>query len=200
MLPQTQAQLVMRGTRYTKKICKNIQHEHYDPEAKAYILDKLRITGKEDKIDFESIEHYNRTLSLHRRATRAKFVSRWTPTNLRQYELKQSPTPYCPLCKTKIETTEHITQCKSATAVQYRTQALETLEENLIKWDTHPEIVTLIIMVLSTEANPVYLQSLHSSNIHVQQIIIDQADISWNLVQLGILSTAWRKCQIECKK
>ena len=65
MFPQTQAQLVMRGTRYTKKICKKIQYEHYDPEAKAYILDKLRITGKEDRIDFEPIEHYNKTLPQH---------------------------------------------------------------------------------------------------------------------------------------
>ena len=94
-------QLIIRGVRYTKTIGMNIQYEYYEQQAKEYLLDKLHITGKEHQLNLDSIAHFNKSLSQQRRATRAKFITRWAPTNLRLFEIKQSSTPYCPLCKEK---------------------------------------------------------------------------------------------------
>ena len=171
----------------------NIQYEHYDLESKTYLLDKLKIAGKGHMLDLETIGHFNKSLSQQRRATRAKFVTRWTPTNLRQYELNMAPSPYYPLFVTKLETTEHITQCQLASEIQYRTQAPDVLEENLTKWDTHPKLTTLILTVLSADSNPVFLQQLNSHDPYIQQVIDDQKALGWKLVQLSILAVTWRQ-------
>ena len=96
-------------------------------------METLGITGKEHMFKWASIGHYNKTLSLQRRATRKKFITRWTPTNLRQFNLKLSTNPYCLLCKTELESTGHVTQCKSPLATKHRSIALDALEDKLVK-------------------------------------------------------------------
>ena len=88
MLPLTKAQLIYKGNRHTSVIDKKIQYEHYNTDAKQYVIEKLDLHQAERFVDWKSIGRHNRTLSWHRRATRAKFVFRWAPTNKRLFEIK----------------------------------------------------------------------------------------------------------------
>ena len=196
-MPQTQAQLLIKGIRHTKKIGASIQHEHYRPALKEYIVERLDIKGKEGMVNWKAIGHYNRTLSLQRRSTRAKFITRWTPTELRQFKLKLSATPYCPLCKTELESTTHVTRCKSPLAVRHRSIALDVLENKLVKWHTHPELITLAITILTNEVAPVFLRNLTSNDPHVQQVIASQHTLGWHLLKLGFITDAWQEFQIN---
>ena len=53
MLPQTQAQLITRGVRYTTTLDKTFQYKHYEGDAKGYISRKLGLTGKEHMVNWE---------------------------------------------------------------------------------------------------------------------------------------------------
>ena len=78
--------------------------------------------------------------------------------------------------------------------------ALNALEEKLIKWDTHPELVTLITHILESNAAPIFHRQLRSDDREVQQVITEQANLGWNLLGIGILGRAWKQCQIEYKR
>ena len=145
-------------------------------------------------INWTAIGHYNRTLSLKRKDTRTKFVIRWTPINLRQFKLKLNDNPYYPLCKTELESSGHVTRCKAPIVVKHRSMALDEFEDKLVKWHTHPELTTLIIMFLTNEVAPVFLRNLTSNDPLVQQVINNQHTLRWHLLKLGIMTTAWQEC------
>ena len=63
MLPQTQTQLIVRGTLFTSQIEPKIQYDHYQSSAKSIIVSKIGISGKEALVDWEPIRYYNKSLS-----------------------------------------------------------------------------------------------------------------------------------------
>ena len=155
-------------------------------------METLGITGKEHMVEWKSIGYYNKTLSLQWKITRTKFVTRWTPTNLRQFNLKLSKNPYYPLCKTELESTSHVTQCKSSLATRYSSIALDTLKDKLVKWHTHPELTTLVIKILTNDVAPVFLRNLTSNNPYLQRVVESQHSLGWYLLKLGIMSDTWQ--------
>ena len=99
MLPATRAMIKIAGTPYNKKLDSSIQQEINKKEAEAKVMQALKITNATcDEIDWESIGDYNQTLTKHRRATRTKFVFRWTSTNSRKNKLNPNVPAVCPFC------------------------------------------------------------------------------------------------------
>ena len=55
MLPNTQAQLLVAGRRYTGPINCKVQHHMYNKKAKSYVVAKLDLEGKEHKVDWTAL-------------------------------------------------------------------------------------------------------------------------------------------------
>lgn len=100
----------------------------------------------------------------------------------------------CPLCNTSVETTRHVTKCKEAGAAEFRDDAHDALMVTLNKGKTHPDIVTLILMAV-TAPKIEERDQLDTINSDVEEINYQQGEIGWDKVELGILSTAFRRVQ-----
>ena len=73
MLPNTQ-ELLVAGRRYTGPINCKVQHHMYNEKAKAYVVAKLDLEGKEHKVDWTALGALHRRLSWRHRVTRIKFL------------------------------------------------------------------------------------------------------------------------------
>ena len=195
MLPHTNAQLVIDGKRYTGSINKRIQYRMYEAKARQYISEKLGLHRTCGLIDWEPVGALHRRLSWKRRATRAKFIFRWAPTNSRQHLIGQSDTPQCPLCEQEHESTEHVFRCEEPTAVAVRKAALEDLEDTLVEASTHPDLVTLIVLALTEEVEAEQDSLLQHGEENLATLMRQQEDIGWGLVKYGFLGKAWARTQ-----
>jgi hypothetical protein len=69
----------------------------------------------------------------HQRASLAKLIHRWIPTNAFTHTQSRTQTPLCPRCLTSEETAEHILTCPAKCVIESREkhvyQALKELED-----------------------------------------------------------------------
>ena len=100
----------------------------------------------------------------------------------------------CPLCRTCDETTNHVFQCPEPIVTQHRNNQIMNLEEWLENKKTDPEITLIIIQSLkswTTNNEP----TCNSDREDIKQAFIDQNDIGWDNLLLGIGAKKWADCQ-----
>ena len=66
MLPRTQAQLMVRGERYTGSIDKNVQYRMYEKPAREYVLRKLNLTHCSELVDWPALRGLHKRLTWQR--------------------------------------------------------------------------------------------------------------------------------------
>ena len=118
-------------------------------------------------------------LSRHGRATRSKFVYRWSYTTARSQVIEKSHTDTCPLCKKEREDHQHVLFCKDCRVAEQREEALEALREQLNTLHTHPDLVTLIVRTVVTEQVQLIGTEGHRLHSLLQDILHTQTDIDW---------------------
>ena len=96
-------------------------------------------------IDWESIKKLNQCLSINERATRSKYVFRWSYTNQRDHTFYRQNTARCPLCNIEEEDQHHVQCCGDKAASKMQEELLHVLEDDLIKLKSHPDLVTLLL-------------------------------------------------------
>jgi ribonuclease HI len=200
LLPSQQALLVHNGTAVTAKADKHIQQFVWNDQLEQYFYKRLNINPDlANEIDFTALDRFNKSLSTHRRCTRAKFVYRWAPTNERLHtKYREAKSPNCPMCQ-QIETTYHISRCKSKTTTIRREHELEMLERTLEQENTDPAIIVIFITALTNDEHEKNFPTEINNNTITQAMEL-QKKIGWNNFELGVLARKWRDAQAQYLK
>ena len=98
-----------------------------------------------NNIDWESLKKSNQRLIINERATRSKYVYRWPYTNQCDHNFYRKNTSRCPLCNMEEEDQNHVQCCRDKSASEMREELLHILEDKLVKFKSHPDLVTLLL-------------------------------------------------------
>ena len=200
-LPHQKIQIFFHEDQYDRDYKIQARRHYHGPWVERYIQEKMSLSHSAmESIDWEGIHKSNEMLSRHGRATRSKFVYRWSYTTARSQVIEKSHTDICPLCKQAREDHQHVLFCKDCRVAEQREEALETLREQLNTLHTHPDLVTLIIRTVEREQ--VHLIDTEGHQLHslLQDILHTQTDIGWRNFRLGLWSQAWKGVQTAYAK
>ena len=147
-------------------------------------------------IDWRNIKLSNASLTKTARATRSKYVYRWTCTNDRGTTTGAQSSALCPLCGMRTETTTHVLCCTDAEATRARQQERKILERDLNNLGTHPDLVTLIVDAAKYPTGPNSPDvTSNPMEDHLRRIIETQGNIGWTNFLCGFWATAWSEMQ-----
>ena len=88
--------------------------------------------------------------------------------------------PYCPLCRSHIETVLHVLACDLEQARIFREGALTTLESELEALSTQPELTTL--MVICVQKDNKNMPVIIKCDPNIAKILTSQESIGWELL------------------
>jgi len=122
-----------------------------------------------------------------------KIANSQIPTNLRLHRAGLSPTPLCPLCQTQVETHEHLLQCSSPPAAQWRIQFTTALNSFLQKGELHSDFSDTVRAGVLGTIGKVTLGHSSTITFECRQAWMQQTSIGWNQIWHGKLSSHWNK-------
>ena len=135
-------------TSITTKNLHIIQAKHQEKIYLRYLQEKLQWTDTViQTIDWELLDTYINTLTLHQRISFTKFLHKWRPTQKIQFYTKadQFPTPDCPLCGTVEEDDDHPFQCPNAIMRDAQNETLATFRKDLTQIGTYSILTEALI-------------------------------------------------------
>ena len=155
-----------------------------------------------NEIDWESIKKSNQHLSINERATRSKYVFRWSYTNQRDHTFYQQNTARCPLCNIEEEDQHHIQHCQDKGASKMRDELLCNLEDKLTKLKSHPDLVTLLLQSMKVRQHQRMMVDVqgHHDEFKLRPLLDSQCEIRWDKVRLGFLVGHWRIYRLDMHK
>ena len=103
--------------------------------------------------------------------------------------------PYCPLCRSHIETVSHVLACDLEQARTFQEGALTTLESELEALSTQPEPTTLT--VISVQKDNENMSVIKKCNPNVAKILTSQESIGWEILKYGFIAKDWSAAQLE---
>ena len=148
-------------------------------------------------VDWDSIQASNIKLSPTERATRSKYVYRWSYTNKRDHCFNDGRPDTCPLCKKEEEEQHHVQCCKDPGATEHRAGLRDELEDDLTRLRTHPDLTTLLLRSMDVIKHQKIVVDVtgHENEGDFRQLFVEQAEIGWENVRLGLLTKKWRGIQ-----
>ena len=105
------------------------------PPLTEYILNKTGWTRQTfETVDWQSIKIAFNTKTENQKVNLCKFIHRWRPTMERLHKIdpKNYPTAMCNICKTNIETQNHIYRCAHHASRNIQTLAIKKIETKAI--------------------------------------------------------------------
>ena len=140
LLPNQVLQVWLHQDVYDQNCKKQARQHPHGPQAEEYIRTKFGFAECDmNDINWESIKKLNQRLSINERATRSKYMFRWSYTNQRNHTFYRQNTARCPLCNIEEEDQHHIQYCKDKAASKMREELLCILEDNFMKLKLHPD-------------------------------------------------------------
>jgi hypothetical protein len=193
----------------TGKLDIGIHDTLYHESLTAYLHKKHNICdSKLDMINTEGLRSYMGQLSVLKRASTAKLIHRWIPTNACLQKQGRSDSNLCPRCGTHTENADHILECNNVEAQEKRQSLLYNMLNKLKNANTS-------IIILSALENKLtdlmHVPSLHRYIPPVNQITSNTRDISeaihsqnilgWHQFMRGYISKYWHQLQNKsCSK
>ena len=188
------------NTFITSKLEKHIIDHIYQEKMQAFLhYNKGYAKDAFLSIDWNSIEHATKMLTLSRRIWLTKFVSGFCPTASKMFERKQWDSPLCPICNVTLENTKHVITCCDHRVKNKYSNLLQTFINFLDRINTHPDIISVFRQSLLHQ-HPISFRQV-SINLHCSNDIIiaaiEQDKIGWHNFFKGHLNKQWKAIQLS---
>mmetsp|Transcript_24393 Transcript_24393/g.34983 ORF Transcript_24393/g.34983 Transcript_24393/m.34983 type:complete len:464 (+) Transcript_24393:4031-5422(+) len=128
VLQQEVYSIWINGTKITTKLKQQVINRCGEEPLRQYMLHKHRLSeGKMEGINWTALQRYLNSLSPPRRATQVKLQHNWIPTKGFLFLQRRESCNKCPLCKTSVETAQHVRKCRESKVYNYRQDRLRAL-------------------------------------------------------------------------
>lgn len=192
LLPTTGAQLHLpEGTVNSK-----LKRELRLARTAGPLMKKLCNKNKWSEETFQSIDWEAHRLALNRlkqhQVTLVKHLHNFTPVGKLVHTMDPKYPPHCPSCPEPLETRDHLPLCPARDG--WRKDCYKEVKDKLEEWDTHPELMELLLQGLQVVLYGKAPASITVSQT-VQHVLAAQSLIGWNHLLKGRLSSLWKSKQ-----
>jgi hypothetical protein len=170
----------------------------------AYLHKKHSICdGKLDGISLDGLHHYMKNQKPIQRASTAKLIHGWIPTNDFLHKQGRADSYLCPRCQLYKETSDHIMECEDSDAHDARQPLLYNMLQQLVKANTSIIILSLLERKLTRLLKVCNLDKYHPPNaINIldslaTEVTQSQNIIGWHNFLKGYISRCWVSLQHE---
>ena len=187
---------VWRGkAKFVAPIRQEVYSHIHSPQIHAYWLSRNRYTpGTKDQIDWDAIgAAMNKSTITHRHWV-TKHISGWCSVGVVAKRWKLRPTDACPLCKEQ-ETARHVWRCRAPSAMKVWKASLSTLQAQLGRLHTAPEVIEAILSRLTKWKTGANFPAPQYSFPYLNEAIRSQDRLGWDSFLEGTLSKQWRVTQ-----
>ena len=146
-------------------------------------------------VDWAALGKAMKTATNTRKRWVSKFESGMCATGHMMVIWKKRLVPNCPRCNSSTETTTHILQCPSETALLKWEMSLKSLKDWLQGKKTCPQLQNLILSSLQSWHHNIKPNIPKSGFIGVEEIYLEQQSIGWRQFIGGCISKKWAIAQ-----
>ncbi len=191
----------------TRKITGKLEHGIHESMYSNSLCEFIRkkhslCSAKIENVNTDGLKSYLGRLNVFKRASVAKLIHRWIPTNDHMHKQGQAGSPSCPRGCAQPETADHILTCGTNDAIKHRQTALYETLTNLVKINTSIHILSTLEEILAETLNITSLQKYKSTqplDTHCQRSLNtarqNQNIIGWNNFLRGYISKYWANTQ-----
>jgi ribonuclease HI len=196
-LPGNKAYLEINNLQVTSKQSKALRDSFHASRMHEYFKDTY---GWKDKIvDTIWWQAHGKALSQFscgQKTTLQKYIHRRIACNKREHRYAPHRSPMCQLCKTTIECTDHIIQCKGCQPrVKGRQEYLKILQNKMIMMGTNSTTIRVIIAHLRAWLEQSEIPEMHEiapeASEFLKTTVIIQGQIGWDQWMRGRIAIQW---------
>jgi hypothetical protein len=175
--------LEIEGNKVVRQVDDTIREHIYQPSIKEFWHRKARVSVEGfEQVIWSSMKKAMQTSSVQTRHWIVKRAAQDCGTNAIMFQRKQRAYDTCPFC-TESESVLHVYRCQAQEVKELWRKSIYELEQELIKYQTDPEIVSQLCQGL--------LQWQNGTLDNTKELIVHQSVIGWNGILEGCLSQVW---------
>ena len=151
-----------------------------------------------DSVDWDAVEDSAKTGSKTHNMWLSKHMTGICGVGKWMHRWKHWTEASCPCCGVEIETTRHVVECTSTRMSQHFHECITDLSRWLTAQQTHPNIDSFVIDVLSRRQLGLLPEEVAPDDIG--EAVETQNRIGWTALLEGRMAKQWRQTQSNCHK